>query len=155
MRERFLETKIVAQKNCSTTIQNPRTNKTAQYRIYAILRFYEGYKNKETENRKYCWSAADVEFDNTYEFFWQDHTIKIIHTLEHRLGSSKVLLNDCMEFFGDTMLNEDTFLKFDSGDESQFSEVMPPLLSTISPDMKIFPSHGASFIKKGWKKLNG
>ena len=76
IREAFPNVKVIAQKRCGSAIQNPKTNKASQYRIYAILRFGEGYINKEAENRKYCCDRAEIEFDDSYKFEWNGHRIK-------------------------------------------------------------------------------
>lgn len=155
-REQYPEVKVIAQKKCSRAIINPKTNKAAQYRIYAVLRFGEAYKNVETENRKYHCEPADIVFEKAYELTWAGCAIKLIHAPGHSPGSSMVLVNDEVVFSGDTMLNEDTFLKFDDGDTKMFYTITASLINAMNPDVKIFPGHGAAFTKKDWKrKQNG
>ena len=55
---------------------------------------------------------------------------------------------DDIVFSGDTLLNEDTFLKFDGGDEDLFAFVTVPIINRIEDDVKILPGHGGPFIKR-------
>ena len=148
LRERFPEAKVIAQESCSKNIVNPKTNKAAQYRIYATLRFGESYHNKEAMNRKYCCLPAEITFSDIFEFKWHSHNFKIVHTPGHSSGSSIIFMDDVIVFTGDTVLNEDSFLKFDDGDEELFSLVTSPIINRIKPDTIILPGHGNSFIKK-------
>ena len=45
LREQFPDAKVIAQERCSDAIGDSKTNKAAQYRIYATLRFGESYQN--------------------------------------------------------------------------------------------------------------
>lgn len=153
IRDSYPAAEVIAQKECSISIQNPKTNKAAQYRIYAILRFGEAYQNKEAENRKYACKPADVEFGDSYELNWRGHKISVLHTPGHSPGSCIVFFDDEFAFSGDTILNEDTFLKFDGGDVEQFSTVTVPIIDCIKDEMKILPGHGEPFMKRDWKKI--
>ena len=155
IREVFPDVKVIAQKRCSEAIQSSKANKAAQYRIYAILRFGEEYQNTEAENRKYFCNRAEIEFDDSYEFEWSEHRIRIVHTPGHSPGSSIIFFDDSIAFSGDTLLNEDTFLKFDGGDVQLFNDVTIPIINSIADEAKILPGHGEPFIKRDWKKPNG
>lgn len=152
LRDKFPKIKVIAHKCCSAAIGDAKINKAAQYRIYAILRFGESYKNAEAENRKYFCEPADIIFKNKYEFQWQNSRIRVVHTPGHSLGSCLIYINEDMVFSGDTILNEDTFLKFDGGDEELFSKITLPIISTIKPNVKIFPGHAMSFLKREWSR---
>lgn len=150
-RKQFPDVKIIAQSQCSKDIGNFKTNMAAQYYVYAVIRYGNSYENEEARNRKYCCEPADIIFTDFHEFQWCNHSIKLYHTPGHSAGSSIIFLDNDSVFSGDTVLEEDTFLKFDGGDEKQFACVTLPLLNKISLNMHILPGHGKPFWKRDWK----
>ena len=154
LREQFPDAKVIAQERCSDAIGDSKTNKAAQYRIYATLRFGESYQNDETKNRKYSCAPAEITFSDSYEFEWRGHLFRLVHTPGHSPGSCIIFMDDIAVFSGDTILNEETFLKFDGGDEKLFSTVTVPIINSIKDEIKFFPGHGDPFIKRDWKKSN-
>lgn len=155
LKEQFPDVKVIAQETCSKAIGNSKTNKAAQYRIYATLRFGESYQNDEAKNRKYCCGPAEITFSDFYNFEWKGHTFRLVHLPGHSPGSCLIFMDEKIVFSGDTLLNEDTFLKFDGGDEMLFSTVTVPIINSIKDELQIFPGHGETFLKKDWKSLNG
>ena len=155
VRNMFPYVEVISQKECSVAIQNPKTNKASQYRIYAALRYGKDYRNTEAENRTYTCRPADVEFTDSYELLWRGHRILVLHTPGHSPGSCMIFLDDIIAFSGDTILNEEIFLKFDGGDEKQFSIITVPIINGIRDDTLILPGHGKLFVKRDWKKRYG
>ena len=155
LRKQFQDVRVIAQEFCSKAIGNTKINKAAQYRIYATLRFGESYQNEEAKNRNYCCTPAEVTFSESYDFEWKGHLFRVAHTPGHSPGSCIIFMDETIAFSGDTLLNEDTFLKFDGGDETLFSTVTVPVINSIKDEMIIFPGHGEPFIKRDWKKSNG
>lgn len=151
LRARFPRIKVIAQAECSKAIGDPKSNKAAQYRIYAVLRFGKDYENDEAKNRAYRCAPAEIVFEDVYEFAWRGFCIRLLHTPGHSPGSSIAVLDEKFIFSGDTMLNEDTFLAFDGGNADQFSAVTLPRISGLREDAQVFPGHGLPFIKKDWK----
>lgn len=151
LREQFPDVKVVAQEECSRAIQSSKTNKATQYYIYAALRFGESYKNEESKNRKYCCGPANFAFSGSYEFEWHHHSCKLIHSPGHSPGSSIILVDDTKAFTGDTVLNEETFLRFDDGDEECFRLHTLPILQSVGEDVLILPGHGKSFMMRDWR----
>ena len=151
LRETFLEVKVIAQEQCSEAIVSPLKNQAVQYHIYAALRFGMNYINPEAENKKYHCKPADIVFHKEYEFQWCGYRFKMLHTPGHSPGSSLLFMDDLV-FSGDTMLNENTFLRFDGGDEENFSRITFPILCAMDSDTKIFPGHGRPFMKREWSK---
>lgn len=107
----------------------------AQYYIYVVIRYRSSYENEEAYNWKYCCEPVDNIFTDCYEFRWCDHSVKLYHSPGHRDGSSIIFPDNDFVFSGDTMLEEDIFLKFDGGDEKQFISLTLPLLNKISPNV--------------------
>lgn len=76
----------------------------------------------------------------------------ILHATDRSPGSCIILLDDTIAFFGNTILNEETFLKFDDGDEELFTVVTVPTINGIKDKVQILLGHGESFMKRDWKK---
>ncbi len=151
LRERFPNINVIAQEKCSEAITDPRSNKAKQYRIYAVLRFGENYKNNEAENRTYCCNPADIVFDDWYHFAWNGMEIELSHAPGHSPGSAIIRVSGIGFFTGDSMiLEENTFLKFDDGNVAEYINITQRLIEAIPVDAYIFPGHGGIFKKKDW-----
>lgn len=150
LRENFPKIKVIAHGECSKSITNSNMNKAAHYKVYATLRFGEAYHNSEAENRKYYCKQADIMFADSYEFQYQEYRLRVVHTPGHSPGSCMIFLGESIVFSGDTMLNEDTFLKFEGGNEDDYFKITLPLLKNIEKKVKIFPGHGKPFLRKDW-----
>lgn len=144
-RSAFPEIKVLAQEYCSEAIGDPKLNKAKQYHIYATLRFGEGYQNEEAKNRKYTCAPTEITFNERLELRWCGYEIVFHHTPGHSPGSMFVRIKDIGIFSGDSILQEETFLKFDGGDEEAFNSVTLPMIESIPDETVIFPGHGEVF----------
>ena len=145
IRDAFQNIKVIAQKNCSEAIGNPKKNKAKQYHIYTTLRFGEEYYNEEAINMNYSCKPADIVFDEEEKFTWHGWKVYICHAPGHSPGSVLVSIQGIGIFSGDTILLEDTFLKFDGGDEEEFNCITMPIIRRIPDSTRIFPGHGDVF----------
>ena len=125
-------------------------NKAVHYKVYATLRFGEAYHNSEAKNRKYYCKQADIMSADSYELQYQDCRLRVVHTPGHSLGSCMIFLDESIVFSGDTMLDEDTFLKFDGGNEDDYFKITLLLLKNIEEKVKIYPRHDKPFLRKDW-----
>ena len=156
LRDAYPNVKVIAQEKCSEAITASRTNKAKQYHIYAVLRFGENYQNEEAKNRSYCCREADITFSERYSFTWHGFEMETVHAPGHSPGSMIIHIKDIGVYTGDSLLLDDeTFLKFDGGDEEKFRNITVPLLNAIPEDSMIFPGHGRVFQKKDWKRDHG
>ena len=143
---------VAAQEYCSEAIGDPKRNKAKQYHIYATLRFGEGYKNEEAKNRKYTCAPAEITCKEKLELTWYGYEIEFRHTPGHSPGSMFVRIKDIGIFAGDSILQEETFLKFDGGDENAFNSVTLPIIESIPDETVIFPGHGEVFQMRAWRE---
>lgn len=152
IRSAFPNVQIIAQNYCSDAIGDPKRNKAKQYHIYATLRFGEGYRNEEAKNRRYACSPAEIVFEEKLKLAWRSYEIEVSHAPGHSPGSVLIHMKDVGIFSGDSVLQEDTFLKFDGGDEVVFNSVTMPMISRISDETVIFPGHGDAFRMREWRE---
>lgn len=152
LRREYPDVKVIAQANCSRAIGDPKANKAAQYRIYAILRFGDSYDDAEARDRTYRCAPAEVTFEQKYVLQWKNWLIKLIYTPGHSPGSCLAIVNEDLVFSGDTILNEKTFLSFEGGDCQRFAEATLPVIQSIRSEARILPGHGKPFEKTEWMK---
>ena len=151
-RRKFPNMEVIASRRLSDALGDPNKNMAAYYRIYAAIRFGEGYDNQYALNRSYVCDPADKTFDDRLAMRWQDMEITVFSTPGHSPGSCMIFFGRDMIFSGDTMLNDETFLRFKGGDEGEFRQIALPVIDSIDQDAVIFPGHGEAFLKKDWKK---
>ena len=156
LRDAYPNAKVIAQEKCSEAITSPKANIAKQYHIYAVLRYGESYQNEEARNRRYYCNPADAVFSDRYTFTWHGLDIELCHTPGHSPGSIMISISSIGIFTGDSLiLDDETFLKFDGGNEEDFKNITQPLIDAIPDDRIIFPGHGRVFQKKEWKRDNG
>ena len=152
IRAAFPNVQVVAQEYCSEAIGDSKRNKAKQYHIYATLRFGESYRNEEARNRKYSCTPAEIKFEKKLKFAWHDYSLELSHAPGHSPGSVLINMKNVGVFSGDSILQEETFLKFDGGDEDAFNSLTLPQISTISDETVIFPGHGDVFLMREWRE---
>ena len=152
IRAAFPNVQVVAQEYCSEAIGDSKRNKAKQYHIYATLRFGESYQNEEARNRKYSCTPAEIKFEKKLKFAWHDYSLELSHAPGHSPGSVLINMKNVGVFSGDSILQEETFLKFDGGDEDAFNSLTLPQISTISDETVIFPGHGDVFLMREWRE---
>lgn len=151
IRSMFPNIRVIAQKSCSAAIGDPKWNKAKQYHIYATLRFGKCYQNEEVRNRKFSCAPAEIEFAKKLKLTWRSYEIELRHAPGHSPGSVFINMKDVGVFSGDSILQEETFLRFDGGDNAAFNSVTLPQIQRISGDTLVFPGHGDAFPMREWK----
>lgn len=151
IRAAFPNVQVASQNCCSEAIGDPKRNKAKQYHIYATLRFGEGYQNDEARNRKYSCAPAEIVFRKTMELTWHGYKIEFHHVPGHSPGSMLINIRDVGIFSGDSIMQEETFLKFEGGDEVAFNSVTLPMIERIPDEMVVFPGHGDVFQMREWR----
>lgn len=151
IRNTFPNVHVVAQEFCSDALGDPKRNKAKQYHIYATLRFGEGYQNEEARNRRFSCKPAEIVFEEKHELTWCGYEIEFRHSPGHSSGSMLIKIKDIGIFSGDSILQEETFLKFDGGDEDAFNSITLPMIEKIPDETVIFPGHGEVFQMREWR----
>lgn len=151
IRSAFPNVQVVAQEYCNEAIGDPKRNKAKQYHIYATLRFGENYQNEEARNRTYSCAPAEIVFKDKLKLMWNGYEITFRHTPGHSPGSMLIHIDDVGIFSGDSILQEETFLKFDGGDEAAFNSITLPIIIRIPDETVVFPGHGEVFQMKEWR----
>ena len=141
-------TRVISTAECSENIGNVYRNLSAAAEPF--LMFYNqkrGTKDSGIDAVKsidsFVCEPADVVFDDTYEFDWNGHNIRLIRCFGHSKDSLIVLLDGKYMFSGDTLLGIPTATRFIGGSTSRFWKEDYPLLERLSADVElVFPGHG-------------
>ena len=151
IRSAFPNIQVVAQEYCSEAIGNPNLNKAKQYHIYATLRFGEGYRSEEAMQRTYSCAPAEIVFEEELSLTWHGYGIGFHHAPGHSPGSMIINFKGIGVFSGDSILQEETFMNFDGGDESAFNSITLPMITRIPGETNVYPGHGGMFQMREWK----
>lgn len=79
--------------------------------------------------------AADLTFFGYYRFIWQGHTIELVETPGHTIGSICILIDKVILFSGDTLIFDvKTETKHYKNGHKDFEEISKPFLQALLPN---------------------
>ena len=151
IRSAFPNIQVIAQEYCSEAIGDPNRNKSKQYHIYMTLRYGEEYRNDEARHRTYTCAPADIVFKKDFGLTWRGYEIEFHHAPGHSPGSLLIYYKGIGVFSGDSILQDETFTKFDDGDETAFNNITLPMITKIPGEIVVYPGHGDVFQMRNWK----
>jgi hydroxyacylglutathione hydrolase len=136
--------KVLASAACSIGIQSMTINMTRIMESY--LYFKSGGKVLASYPRFIC-GPADVIFDNTYQFEWQEHHFCLVAAPGHTSGSICILVDNETLFSGDYFIpGEEVVTRFPGGSEKAYEEIGKKVLRSLPETIWDYPGHGASFL---------
>lgn len=142
------QTKLICQQKCAETIAEKRNNrpimisfilanqdeKNCTYTAQNFLNTYEEYS---------CY--ADITFDKTFSYEWEDEHFVFYHTPGHSRGSCCIVMNNEAVFTGDSLLADYSVItRFPGGSITDYKNISFPLLKSLNPDLLVLPGHGKS-----------
>lgn len=94
--------------------------------------------------------SADITYDDTWKFQWQNHNIEFYHIPGHSQGSCLILLDGKYAFTGDSLLKDIPIItRFPGSSKEDYLAIALPLMrQKLNNEMTIFPGHGNPFIVK-------
>lgn len=100
--------------------------------------------------KDYVWTTytADVTFEDTFHFEWNNFSFVYKAIQGHSLGSCFIILNNKYVFTGDSLLKEyPIIVSFPQGNKDIYvNETIPIFEKMLKPEMQILPGHGTSFL---------
>ena len=134
--------KVIAQRMASQNITTSSKNLSRfSDMIYDVMKVAKRQNIVEFNAQK-----ADIEFDESYELLWQDHTLLLTHTPGHTEGSCCIRVDRWL-FCGDSLF-EATQTSFLGGSKAKarYDEISLPFFRSLDPDLHVYAGHGESFI---------
>ena len=134
--------KVIAQRTASQNITTSSKNLSRfSDMIYDVMKVAKRQNIVEFNAQK-----ADIEFDESYELLWQDHTLLLTHTPGHTEGSCCIRVGRWL-FCGDSLF-EATQTSFLGGSKAKarYDEISLPFFKSLDPDLHVYAGHGESFI---------
>jgi glyoxylase-like metal-dependent hydrolase (beta-lactamase superfamily II) len=120
---------IICSTFCSERITDRKKNMSVFYE-------YPGFECPE----------AEITFQEEYDLFWNNKTIKLIYTPGHSSGSICIRLENIL-FSGDTIIpGEKTVTKFPTGNQDALKSTKELLSSILRYPIIMFPGHGEQFL---------
>jgi glyoxylase-like metal-dependent hydrolase (beta-lactamase superfamily II) len=148
LRENF-KPKVIATKETSIAIGNPRTNRANVHHIYITMRFDAEVSRNCTPDPNLKCARAEIEYEGEHCLAWNGHKLKFYATPGHSKGSGMLLIDDEILFAGDTMLKgQKVFTMFEGGNIDDYKNITLPILKTIPAECDVFPGHGDRFYLK-------
>ncbi len=146
--------RVIATKECADMIKDPDKNLSRFFEAMFITRSEEErIKAMEIFDKNYS-CEADITFDDSMTYTWQDLRIRMIKTPGHSPGSI------CTEIYdeegallavatGDSLVQGNKVVtRLPGGDKTAYREYTQPYLESIPADTLILPGHGSiSYMK--------
>ena len=130
---------VVANKNCSNLIQNVKTNMSAYAEVFSQLIG----KQMSANWVPFTCAAADITFNDYFEFQWAGHTVQLYYTPGHSVGSSCIMIDNNSLFVGDSILENGLMIKLPGSDKKLYREKTVPLLENLLARANhVYPGHG-------------
>lgn len=136
--------KVIASRECSKRIGNPKFNMSA----YADILMALAEKSADKVLQPISCVAADIIFHECYSFDWLEDEVELITTPGHSPGSVCIVIDNKL-FSGDTLLENSFMNRFPGGDTKLYKEITLPLLKALLQRVKfVYPGHGAMLARK-------
>ena len=135
---------VIAQEKCSKNLANKVKNMSGMMGTY--LYFKNGEKQIIPYEPFTC-EPAEIIFDKSYEFSWQDHSFELISIPGHTAGSISILMDEINLFSGDYLLpsDEDPTI-FPGGSKEDYEKYAKPWMENLKEGLHIYPGHGKDYI---------
>lgn len=150
-------TRIICHRDCAEYIADPDNN--IPWTFFALMS--PEAKGHEKEVEAFCKALptdavnSDVTFDDNYEFWWREHSLKLMSKPGHSPGSIIIEFNSKYIFTGDYMiLDLPVLLTLPRGSKKAYKHTLSYLLS-IDNNYEIMPGHGEPYSADGLKYKNG
>lgn len=147
-REMFPECRVLASRQCSERIQNPRKNMSKYFNV--ILAFKGGYDAGRAWKHRvepYSAEAADMVFESYLRMDWHGRRIELWEAPGHSPGSILIGIDGKHLFCGDSLSYDyEAVIKPPDGNASAYEELTKPLLRFFDGKMCVYPGHGRIFM---------
>lgn len=135
---------VIAQEKCSKNLANKVKNMSGMMGTY--LYFKNGEKQIIPYEPFTC-EPAEIIFDKSYEFSWEDHSFELISIPGHTAGSISILMDEINLFSGDYLLSSDEDPTiFPGGSKEDYEKYAKPWMENLKEGLHIYPGHGKDYI---------
>lgn len=135
---------VIAQEKCSKNLANKVKNMSGMMGTY--LYFKNGEKQIIPYEPFTC-EPAEIIFDKSYEFSWEDHSFELISIPGHTAGSISILMDEINLFSGDYLLSSDENPTiFPGGSKEDYEKYAKPWMENLKEGLHIYPGHGKDYI---------
>lgn len=152
------DTRVICHRDCAEYIADPSNN--VPWTFYALMSPEAQGHEKEAE--AFCDALptdaieADVVFDDSYDFQWEDHKLHLSSRPGHSAGSMVIEFDDKYLFSGDYLiLDLPVLLRLPGGSKKDYKKYTLPYLLSVGEQFEIMPGHGEPYSAQGLKYENG
>lgn len=152
IRDHF-QVQVIATEACSRNLQNSRKNMSSLMGMY--LHFRNG-GNIVNDYPVILCQAADITFEETYEFYWRGHAFYLTAIPGHTEGSCSIRMDQEMIFSGDYMIpGEVDLIRFPGGNEKDYEMIAKPWMKKLMKEKRvhIYPGHGKDYWLEDGKEV--
>lgn len=132
------DVKVCTTQQCSCNIGNKHKNLSSS--ANAFMSFYNGNPYENIIEPITC-QPADIVFEDSYNFSWQNHKVELISFYGHSNDSLIAIIDGKYMFSGDSILSIPTVTRFPGGSTTRFWEEDIPKLEKLEVEM-VYPGHG-------------
>lgn len=143
------KTTLICHENCAMAISDESNNRPIL--ISFILAEQDkingtNFAHEFKKNFKPYRCIADITFNRSFVYKWNDHKLKFIFTPGHSRGSCCILLDNIFGFTGDSLIyNAETITRFPGGSIKDYINITVPFLKSLDKSIYVLPGHGKIF----------
>lgn len=138
---------VLASSVCSKNIQDANMNLSIIYDMFCYFRTGK-ITNERTE--PFACRAADITFDQEYDFSWQGHDFYLRLCPGHSKGSALICMDDSVIFSGDYLVEgEMTNFQLKGGDIEEYKKYSAAWIRSIPIGTTVYPGHGITYTLTG------
>ena len=137
---------LICSRACADNIRNPKKNLSRYFDVFCEMQTWIPIEELNTQPINYS-CEADIIFEDSLVYNWQGHTITLLETPGHSLGSLLIDIDHTDYFTGDSLLeNYETEVRFPGGSVNKWESIGKNRIRAIPEGVRVWPGHFESFI---------
>lgn len=145
MLKKNFHTRIVANKGTSDKISSPQNRIASRYAAAFIGKSPEILALVREQTKNQIVTEVDVIFEQEYDFMWGKHSLHLVTSPGHSVGSICIIMDGVYLFTGDSLIPDEPIItRFPGGNMKAYEEVTKPFLMSLSHELMVYPGHGES-----------
>ena len=143
--EAYFRLYIIAHVKTQERVSNPNNHIASRYAATFIGKSPEILRLVKEQCKNQIVINVDIAIEQEYDYMWGKHSLHIVSTPGHSLGSICIILDNEYLFTGDSLIpGEVVNTRFPGGDIVSYQEITEPFLRSLNKHLLVFPGHGDS-----------
>ena len=137
---------LLCSQACAENIRNSKKNMSRFFDVFCALQTWIPMDGAQVETEEYT-CQADRTFQDSMEFLWMGHQIRLIEIPGHSKGSIGIYLDEKDFFSGDSLLeNMQIELRLPGGNSRDWEKIGKERIAAVPKGTRIWPGHFENFV---------